>query len=168
MNMRPKLQLEPYNVDMLTVAGFQSYIRRAVIEDNEDCARFLDAELKDNHVAKIAALHIAQILYELRNQTEPVKPGVVPPALPDPFHGFHCLTWSPWHFQGYHIFMGDRTDFFETKCDGIPLQVSSREQASKFRDKLRSKTRNMKTTRTPKVINLPAPGQLLVQLRLAI
>lgn len=164
MNMRPRLQLEQFRMDMIVVAGFQSYIRRAVIEDNEDCARYLDEQLADNRASRITALYIAQILYDLRNQSQPVvtTPGIIP-ALNDPLYGFRSLAWSPEDFQGYHIFRGDRVEFFEVKCRGIPVQVSSQEQASKFRNKLRVKTRNMKTTRTPKVIHLPATSQSTMQ-----
>lgn len=161
--MRPRLQLEQFTVDMITVAGFQSYIRRAVMEDNEDCARYLDEQLADNHSSRITALHIAQILYDIRNESKPVKAHGIIPTLNDPLYGFRTLTWSPEDFQGYHIFRGDRVYFFEVQCRGIPVQVSSKEQAWKFQNKLRTKTRNMKTTRTPKVIHLPASSQSTIQ-----
>lgn len=74
MNMYPSLQLESNTVDLGSIADLQIHIRRAVIEDDEISARYLDHLLADKPIARIAALYIAQNLYNIRrNHPAPVR-----------------------------------------------------------------------------------------------
>lgn len=66
MNITARLQLERIQPDLAAVAEIQEMIRFAVIEDNELSAKYLDKYLTDNPEQKVAALYIAQNLYNIR------------------------------------------------------------------------------------------------------
>lgn len=65
MNMTPNLRLEKHQPDLVSIADLQIHIRRAVVENDEISARYLDNLLQDKPLARIAALNVAQNLYDI-------------------------------------------------------------------------------------------------------
>lgn len=66
MNIKAQLASEPIQPDLGSIVAIQAMIRSAIIDDDEISARYLDHWLADKPLARIAALYIAQMLYDIR------------------------------------------------------------------------------------------------------